>query len=185
MNRNRSSLLCALAAIVISAPGTCQPAGPEPDDVRVPLKIVSAEVQRLPAERSLVVSGKATKVRDALVLKTAVSRRSLDRFAPARQPMLFLGRHVYPIHRQEPDNWDLKTEKPLDPSRPVGEVEFLYFLIPNWTELPEGAAPILAVHGGARRSPDAAGPAALPPDPLLARLAGSDVFRRAMIVDRR
>lgn len=180
----RLLLLSALSSCWLPVPLAAQ-AGDPPveEDLRLPLKVVSAKIQRLPSPMSLIASGRAMEVDEALLLKTAVSRRSLDRLPPARQPILFLDRHSYPVFRQEPSNWDLREERPLDPERPVGEVQFLYFLIPDWRELPESAVPILTTVGAGRREPATAAPPAA--DPLLEEVEGSSVFRREAIVDRR
>jgi len=194
---SRGTLLllgAALAALALEAavpvqaqPGEmrARPTEPSPQNLWIPLKVVSAEIQRLPREMSISANERAETVSEALVLKTAVSRRDLDRFTPARQPRLFLGQQTFPILRQESSNWDLREEAPIDPDAPVGEVEYLYFLIPRWEDLPEAAVPILAVRQPEQLPTVSEIETHVPRDEALEAIAGSVVFRHTMIVDRR
>jgi len=169
----RALTLLLLPGLLATLPAHAQ----QPEDVVIALKIVRAEVQTLPADQALLASGRAVRVREALLLKTAVAGRDIERFTPARQPLLWIGGRYYPILRQQPDNWDLKKERRVDPDKPVGRVHYFFFLIPDWKKLPEGAQPLLAV---SRRG---APPERVPkPSPVLAAVPGTARFSHKLVI---
>ena len=64
---------------------------------------------------------------------------------PALQPRLFIGRTSYEIHRVEYSNWNLQTEKPVEPRETIAEFQFLYVFVPNAEQVERGAPMILTV----------------------------------------
>ncbi len=176
--------LCVLSASPLAQEGIV--VGPPAASIVLPLKIVSAEIISFPEPRPIVFSGKVVRASEALLMKTAVAGRSLNRFPPSLNPMLYLGHHRYPILKQQSSNWDKKAERPLEPGRPVGEIEFLYFLIPNWNELEDGETALLAVRDFRMHpSPGGLVSGQIESLPVLEKLPGRTAFTRSSVVDSR
>lgn len=112
----------------------------------VPIKIVGAQIRNIPwSFMHKLARGEESRTIEVLDLSVEVSSHDLDAFPPSLQPLLYIGGKAFPGQRVEYSNWDLRKERPIDKTRPVGETQTVHFFIEDWQELRQGQPMVLSI----------------------------------------
>lgn len=154
MKRSIRYIMFALAALLF---GTAGGGAPEAQTstttaregrpaLAAPIKVVGAITREVPSRfMRKLAPGERSRPVEVLDLAVEVSARALNAFPPSLQPLLYIGAKAYPVQRSEYSNWDLRTEKPIDPRMPVGEIVTLHFFIEDWREIERDQPMILSI----------------------------------------
>lgn len=136
----------ALASMLAMQPAHAQePPGAGGPRFSVPIEVSEAKTRTFDKPLVLTVSGRRVEAGEVLELRILVKSADMSDLPAALQPRLFIGRNSYEIHRAEYSNWNLETEKPIDPREPIAEFQFLYFFVPDGERIERGLPMILTV----------------------------------------
>lgn len=111
----------------------------------VPIEVSETKIRTFDKPLVLTVSGRRVDASEVLELRIIVESADMAALPPALQPRLFIGRTSYEIHRVEYSNWNLQTEKPVEPRETIAEFQFLYVFVPNAEQVERGSPMILTV----------------------------------------
>lgn len=135
----------AQTGVTPSTESLATPDKPRPA-LAAPIEIAGAKTRVVTAEILSRLTGRPFReAREVLDISVAVKAEDLNAMPDALQPRLFIGRSAYPVQRVEYDNWDLKSERPIDPGKPVGVIRYLHFLVFDWRDLAQGEPMFLSV----------------------------------------
>ena len=130
------ALLRLFGAIVfLAALSTDRPSAGQSSPAEVPLRVLSADILRFDAPVRLGTGVTEREYNETLELTVEVERKAMDALPPSMQPLLYIGRQEYGVFKVEEGSRE--------------DVIYLFFHIPNWRSLEDGAPIVLTIEQGA------------------------------------